>query len=592
MKVNFKNRKRAYDLVTKASTVHAEKLFEASRDYLEQALKYWPDCEEALFNLSVVYYQLYEYEKCLEIGEKYFKISKNPIAALASYLADAGNRSNGFDIGLKYCRVFCALMPSDPICYNTLGVILFKRHDLKECIASYHHALDLFPNLQQAVNNLGLAYKSIGDYKKCTYYGLEMAKWNKDSADVFKNLLTSYLYYPFVPVKELETAQKQWIKTFTDDIKLPPLKNNLNPNRKLRIGIVSSDLYAHPVGRNFLSVFLNADRNFVEFVCYSNAPKEDQLTGGYREHSVKFVKIHMFSDLQVARMIREDQCDIVIYLCPLFDSNRPLIAYYRAAPVQISYLCAGRTIIPNMDYLVIGRHFSPRDIRDIGVERIIGMPRFYQHPYLQDAPEPGEVPALKNGYTTFGIYNNPAKINEEVLELWKEIASKCNCKFYFKYKGLWRNEILQERVLKYLPKEQCTFDVGDNSFDKHLRAYIPSDLQLDTFAFNGSTTIFESLTMGVPVIVLKGTTIMGNYGYGILKQAKLDEFIAYTKEEYVTKAVYYANNPQELSKYRSTLRENNVKDNLCTVKPYFFVRTMKALWHKYCKTVDSNYKDI
>lgn len=583
LKVNFKNRKRAYALVTNAAMVHGQGLHAISRDYLEQALKCWPECEEALFNLAVVHYQLYDYKKCLEIGARYFKVSKDPVAALASYLADAGNRAGEFENGIKYSRIFCALLPSDPVCYNTLGVILFKKHYLAETLTSYHRALAIQPTLQQAINNLGLAYKSIGDYKKCTYYALEMAKWNTDASDVFKNLLTSYLYYPFMPAKELEEAQKKWINVFTNNNPVPAIKTNLNPNRKLRIAVVSSDLYAHPVGRNFLSVFINADRNFVEFVCYSNAPKEDQLTQAYKENSVKFMKIHTMTDDQVARQIREDHCDIAIYLCPMFDSNRPLIAKYRAAPVQISYLDAGRTIIPNMDYLIIGRHFAPRNIIDIGTERVIGMPRFYQHPYLTDAPIPNDVPALTNGYFTFGVYNNPAKINEEVLRVWKLISEKCNCKFYFKYKGLWRNKILQDKVLEFLPRDKCIFDVGDNNFHHHLEAYMKSDLQLDTFSFNGSTTTFESLTMGVPVITFKGNTIMGNYGPGILKQAKLDEFVAKDKDEYIELAVKYANNPELLIDYRKNIRENNVKPYLCTVKPYFFVRLIKGLWHKYCK---------
>lgn len=584
MKVSFKHRQRAYDLTTKAAAAHAENMKQLAKELLEKAIKHWPECEEALFNLSVVCYQVQDYEGCLKHGDVYFKITKNPIPALASYCSDAGNRSVKYPEGIRYARIFCALLPNDPICYNTMGVILFKVHKLTDALTQYHRALAIAPGLQQAINNLGLAYKSIGDYKLATKYAADMAEINNDAPDVYKNYLTTFLYFPEVPVEELRNAQEKWIKTFKRDVVVTPLKSeNLNPNRKLRIAIVSSDLYAHPVGRNFLSVFLNADRNFVEFVCYANLPKEDELTQAYKQNSIKFMNIHGLTDDQVARIIREDKCDIAIYLCPLFDSNRPLIALYRAAPIQISYLCAGRTIIPNMDYLVIGRNFAPKDIKDIGVERILGLPGFYQHPYMNDAPVANELPALTNKYFTFGVYNNPAKINEKVLELWKEIADQCNCKFYFKYKGLWANEMLQEKVLKYLPKEKCIFDVGNNSFDHHLKSYFNSDLQLDTFAFSGSTTIFESLTMGVPVIVLKGNTIMANYGVGIMKQAKLPEFVALNKKEYVKLALKYANNPELLVNYRKNLRETNVREYLCTIKPYFFVRLMKAMWRRYCK---------
>jgi len=567
-----------------AVTAFQQGMKELCREHLEAALKIDPNSEEALCNLTLITYQLYDFHKCLEYCTKYFKVSKNPLAMFASYGADAGNRCSRYDEGIRWAKIHNCLSPEDSVCFNTLGVLYFKKHQFKEAIRQYNISLSIVPNQEYTINNMGLAYKALGDYENAIKYAKKMAEFNYNSPDVFKNLLTSYLYCPVVQVEEVEKAQKIWIDRFVNkEIKFGPLKNNLNPNRKLRVAVISSDLYAHPVGRNFIAMFANTDRNFVEFCCYANLPKEDEITQAYKQGSIKFQNIHGMSDDQVARMIRTDQCDVAIYLCPLFDSNRPLIAAYRAAPVQISYLCAGRTIIPNMDYLVIDRAFAPKHIKDIGTERIFGMPRFYQHPYFAEAPAITELPALKNEYVTFGIFNNPAKINEQVLELWQKIAEQSNCRFYFKYKGLWRNKEFQDKVLKYLPVDRCVFDVGDNNFNNHLTCYQKVDLQLDTFAFNGSTTTFESLTMGVPVITLRGDTIMGCYGAGILSQCKLEEFITKTKEEYVELAVSFANNYNNLVEYRKNIREKNVKEYLCMVKPYFFIRTLKTLWRKYCK---------
>lgn len=585
MKVNFKNRNRSYDLVTQAAESYNKGFKELALSQLYKALQFYPDCEEALFNLCAMEYQVFNFEKSLELGTKYFKVAKkDPVYILASYCADAANRLSQYELGALWAKKFIVACPHETVCYNTLAVCLFKQHYFKAAIKQYDRCLTITPGLEQPLNNLGLLYKAIGDYKKCTEYGLKMAALNRTQADVYKNLLTAYLYYPEVPVEELAKQVDKYIEIFVNkDAKFPEFKLNLNPNRKLRVAIVSSDLYAHPVGRNFLSVYANSDDEHLEFVCYSNSPKEDAITEAYKGKAVKFVTTHGISDIEVARMIRADQCDIAIFLCPFFDANRPLIAAYRAAPVQVSYLDAGRTTIPNMDYLVIGREFAPRTIKDIGVERVFGMPRFYQHPFLPDAPTPNEVPALTNGYITFGIFNNPAKINEKVLELWGEIAKKCNCKFYFKYKGLWRNPELQERVLEHIPKAQCLFEIGDNNYNNHMLAYYNADIQLDTFAFTSSTTAFESLTMGVPVITMRGDTIMSNYCAGILTQSKLKEFIAKNKEEYIELALKYANNPEYLIPYRKNIRDNNVKEYISTVKPYFFVRTLKAFWKKYCK---------
>jgi len=59
------------------------------------------------------------------------------------------------------------------------------------------------------------------------------------------------------------------------------------------------------------------------------------------------------------------------------------------------------------------------------------------------------------------------------------------------------------------------------------------DLSLDTYPYNGTTTLCESLSMGVPVVSLVGDRTVSRMGLTILKAVELEELAAKSEEDYV-----------------------------------------------------------
>ena len=98
----------------------------------------------------------------------------------------------------------------------------------------------------------------------------------------------------------------------------------------------------------------------------------------------------------------------------------------------------------------------------------------------------------------------------------------------------------------------------------HLKQYLNIDLCLDTFPYNGVTTTFESLWMGVPVITLKGERFVSRCGYSINKNANLNNFIAENKQHYISIALQFMKdeNIDKLISLRKSLRLKVLKSPL------------------------------
>ena len=166
------------------------------------------------------------------------------------------------------------------------------------------------------------------------------------------------------------------------------------------------------------------------------------------------------------------------------------------------------------------------------------------------------MPCKKNGYFTFGSLNNFMKLNDEVLNVWIKILKKIkNSKIILK-SSLY---VCEDVIIKKFEKEglincvEILKKTKRNDFSSHINVYDKIDMCLDTFPYNGVTTTFEALWKNVPVLTKAGYNFNSRCGESILKNANIENFIATNNDEYFEKAVFYANNTDELEKTRQNL---------------------------------------
>ena len=88
--------------------------------------------------------------------------------------------------------------------------------------------------------------------------------------------------------------------------------------------------------------------------------------------------------------------------------------------------------------------------------------------------------------------------------------------------------------------------------------------------------------MGVPVLTLKGDRFLFHFGESINSNLDMREWIAENNEEYVSKAVKFSSDFDQLSKIRKNLRKNAINSPVFDSLRFsnFFGNMLWEMWKK------------
>ena len=170
----------------------------------------------------------------------------------------------------------------------------------------------------------------------------------------------------------------------------------------------------------------NHDHGQVEIFCYADVVRPDAVTATAARLCRRVAQHVGLSDQQAAELIRSDQIDILVDLTMHMANNRLLIFARKPAPVQVAWLAyPGTTGLAAMDYRLTDPYLDPPGEYDACYsEQSIRLPdTFWCYDPLADQPLANDLPALANGFITFGCLNNFCKVNDGVLAALGESAS-------------------------------------------------------------------------------------------------------------------------------------------------------------------------
>jgi len=335
--------------------------------------------------------------------------------------------------------------------------------------------------------------------------------------------------------------------------------NSRDPERPLRIGLVSGDFRNHAVA-NFIEPVLVELRNSgrLQFSVYSNHCVEDHVSERLRGHVAQWRAVSDMSDRQLEKTILEDRIDILIDLSGHTALNRLSVFARKPAPVQISWIgYPGTTGLRTMDYYLADRHFLPPGQFDgFFTEKLVYLPANAPFQPHVRAPPVNALPALETGSICFGSFNRLNKINATTIDLWSRLlraVPTANLLIAGIPPHYPQALLIDQFGAMEIASERLVFHPRCRT-DAYLALHHHVDLCLDTFPYNGGTTTFHAMWMGVPTLTIAGPTPAGRQGAAILGQLELDGFIAANVEDFVAKGVYWANDLAALAKVRTDLR--------------------------------------
>jgi predicted O-linked N-acetylglucosamine transferase (SPINDLY family) len=539
----------------------AEGRREEAEKHLLEALCLNPESAEALNRLGQLRYAAGEHEGALVAFEQLSRLHPDD----ASALVNVGNARRSLGLLHQAADAYLAaqrIEPENAAIYWNLGVVDLDKGELKQAIDLFRRAIALDGN----------------------------------SVGASRYLMATLLYEPDIGLDDLYAEHLAFARRHVDEtIKAAEFqREQVCRPHKLRVGYVSSDFRQHPVARNLSSLIEAHDRAQFEIFAYGNVEKPDEITQWFEQNCDGWRSILGLSDQAAAARIREDKIDILVILAGRFDANRPLVAAYRAAPVQVSFHDPATSGLREMDYLITDITLSPRNTRERFTERLVRLPTFYLHDPISGAPELTPLPVQNIGHITFGSFNSPTKINEQVVALWAKVLHAVpNSRLVLKYLNFFSNPEIADRyrrlfVAQGIDPERVDLIGERESPREHMRRYAQIDIALDPFPFTGSTTTFEALYMGVPVVTLPGQTMVSRWSAAMLRKAGLPELIASSEDDYVAIARSLAQDTAHLAELRRALRARVERSPLCDVRARArqLERLYRWMWRKWCAEHD------
>lgn len=373
---------------------------------------------------------------------------------------------------------------------------------------------------------------------------------------------------------QIKINSKNFPKYKVKDLK----KINFEENNKIHLGFVSGDFTdQHSIFYFLKDTLRYMDRNIFKIYLFSfNRGKNNQIIGQEKIKKLadEFYDFDNLDNQECIKLIQEKKIDILIDVMGVTFFERISLFGARISPIQISWLASCNTNgIENIDYLIADHNVITKYEENLYPEKILKLPEIWNAHCGYDLDrKPYQFPFEKNDYFTFGSLNNFHKISDEVFEAWGEILQKCkNSKLILKSSSFDCNFDKIKAKFQKLGVEDKVNLLDLRKFahkEDHINVYKTIDLALDTFPYNGVTTTFESLWMGVPVLTLKGFNFNSKCGYSIIKNSKFTNLISISVEDYIKKAIYFYNNRDEFSKLKNELFNNILKSSLFDTKKF------------------------
>ncbi len=409
--------------------------------------------------------------------------------------------------------------------------------------------------------------------------------------DLIASSFNSYFYYNvYSGLNNVELYQKvsklframcknlDYRSKYLNENNLYKKKNKTH--HKIKIGFLSNYLVEnHSVCRDRIGVIqslINDDRFDVYIFFYDKEKAEiyNKIIGttNFKNEILLPLNNNRECSIQKSRDIIENtKLDIIVYPELGMNVMYYLLAHYRLAPIQINTWGHSETSgIDTIDYYFSSKYYEDETNQDKYSEQLVRLNSlctyyykldiFHQDSNVNDKDLNFEIFGLSEKCNLYGVLQTVFKYHPSHIQMIREVLLKDPKAviIYLNYEGL------EKRFFKYLEKH-LGYHINRvklfNRFkvNEYMRLLYTMDIILDSYPFGGCNTSFEAFHCGKIVITLPSDKLNGRFTCGFYKKMGIEEPVCKDMNEYVEKAIFYANNKEEKLKLETKILENKHK---------------------------------
>lgn len=582
---------------TMGNILRSRGAFEEAMTCFDRAIELRPDYAEAFNNKAVLLLAMKQPDKALDAASRATRLRPDLPAAYATF-GSILFAEGKLDASIPYFSKALTLDPNYLEGYNNLGAALLQldrtdeaiaayekaialseeeargpshfnlatellgRFSVEKAVASFGKALAANPNFAAAQNNLGVALQNLGKRDEALEAYGRVIEIDPQYAAAYCNKLMAMQYSERYGNEDALATARAFGAAFDHPDSRAFDGRDLAPERRLRVGYVSGDFNAHPVGFFSIGAIEAHDPARFEIYCYYNCNKSDEWTARFRNAAGHWREILGKNDAEVAEMVREDEIDILVDLAGHTNKTRLPLFGLKPAPLQVHWIGhTGTTGLPSMDYLILDPVSAPPGADRFYTESLVRLPfgRFCYTPLAPDimlAPPP----CLARGHVTFGSFNNITKLVPGVIRLWAQVLNAVpGSRLVLKSRSLSEASVRDTLARSFSESGLAPQRIemrGATPYGPMLAEYNDIDIALDPFPFGGATTTCDALWMGVPVVTLPSERLASRQTLSLLHYMGLGEAecAAASPDDYVVRAVALATDPGRLKDLRPALR--------------------------------------
>lgn len=351
--------------------------------------------------------------------------------------------------------------------------------------------------------------------------------------------------------------------------------------KKIRLGILAAHFQPQTETFATLPVYKHLNRDLFEIILYTVQAGNHRLERYCWGHADAVVLLPQDLPSQV-QTIRDGNLDFLLISTNVTAWANPitLLALHRLARIQIANVCSCVTTgMCHVDYYISGKLSEPENEAQQHYTETLLTLDGPAHCY-DFATEEQLVATKSFNRETLDIDKNAIvyisgsnfhKITPEVEETWTKIVARTpnSSLVLYPFNPNWSSTYAAAAFQKRLvatfaryelsPDKLIILDYVPNIADVKERLKI-GDIYLDSFPFAGATSLLDPLELGLPTVVMEGSTFRAMVGAAILKELQLPELIADKEESYIELAIAIGTN-SELRKKTSDEIKQRMQEN-------------------------------